>query len=63
VIALVYICECYHEEVTCTVVIFCRVAALPGEAGAALAVAVAVAAATTTVAKDRSWELHITIRI
>jgi hypothetical protein len=62
------ICECYHEEVACTVVIFCRVAALPGEAGAAAAAAVVVAAAaevavTTAVAKDRCLEQHITIRI
>jgi hypothetical protein len=55
-------CEFYHEEVACIVVIFCRVAALAGEAGAAVAVA-AAAAPITAVAKDRSLELHIAIRI
>jgi hypothetical protein len=44
------------EEVALTVVVFCRVAALAGEAGTA-----AAAALTTAVAKDRSLELHITI--
>jgi hypothetical protein len=64
----------YHEEVAYTVVVFFRVAALPGEAGAAAAAAaaavaaaavaaVAVAVLTTAVAKDRILDLHITIRI
>lgn len=47
------ISKCYHKEVACTVVIFCRVAALAGKAG------VAEAALTTAVAEGRSLELYI----
>jgi hypothetical protein len=58
------ISEYCHEEVTCTVVIFFRVAALAVEAGVGAAAAAAVggagAAVTTTGAKDRSLELHVT---
>lgn len=46
--------ECEGEEVACTVVILCRVAAVVGVAGAAVAVAVAPVV-TTPVAEDRLW--------